>query len=146
MGFSVPAAIGAKIGTPDREVIAFSGDGGFFMNIQELATLSYYNIPIKIIVFNNGHLGMIRQIQDLFYDNRLSACELGNKVDIVSVAKGFGIEADRVIVDDPESGIEKMTNSEGPFLLEVLVDPENYVFPIIPPGRSNMEMIFGRSD
>jgi acetolactate synthase-1/2/3 large subunit len=146
MGFSVPAAIGAKIGTPDREVIAFSGDGGFFMNIQELATLSYYNIPIKIIVFNNGHLGMIRQLQDLFYDNRFSACELGNKVDIVSVAKGFGLEADRVTVDDPESGIEKMSKSDGSFLLEVLVDPENYVFPIIPPGRSNMEMIFGRSD
>ena len=146
MGFSVPAAIGAKMGTPDREVVAFSGDGGFFMNIQELATISYYNIPIKIVVFNNGHLGMIRQMQDLFFKNRLSCCELGNGVDIVAVARGFGIQADRVLVDSPESGIEKMSKSEGPFLLEVMVDPENYVFPIIPPGRSNMEMIYGRSD
>ena len=146
MGFSLPAAIGAKTGTPDREVVVFSGDGGFFMNIQELATISHYNIPIKIVVFNNGHLGMIRQIQDIFYENRLSSCELGDGVDIVSVAKGFGIQADRVLVDSPESGIEKMSKTEGPYLLEVMVDPENYVFPIIPPGRSNMEMIYGRSD
>jgi len=146
MGFSVPAAIGAKTGTPDREVVAFSGDGGFFMNIQELATISYYNIPIKIVVFNNGNLGMIRQMQDIFYENRLSSCELGNSVDIVAVARGFGIQADRVLVDSPDSGIEKMSKTEGPYLLEVLVDPENYVFPIIPPGRSNMEMIYGRSD
>jgi len=146
MGFSLPAAIGAKMGTPDREVVAFAGDGGFFMNIQELATISYYNIPIKIVVFNNGHLGMIRQIQDIFYENRLSSCELGDGVDIVAVAKGFGIQADRVLVDSPEFGIEKMSKTEGPYLLEVMVDPENYVFPIIPPGRSNMEMIYGRSD
>jgi len=146
MGFSVPAAIGAKMGTPDHEVVAFSGDGGFFMNIQELATISYYNIPIKIVVFNNGHLGMIRQMQDLFFKNRISCCELGNGADITAIARGFGIQADRVLVDSPESGIEKMSKSEGPFLLEVMVDPENYVFPIIPPGRSNMEMIYGRSD
>ena len=146
MGFSVPAAIGAKIGAPEREVVAFSGDGGFFMNIQELATISYYNIPVKIIVFNNSHLGMIRQIQDLFYDSRLSSCELGNHADIVAIAKGFGLKAERVAVEKPEEGIDKMAASKGPFLLEVMVDPENYVYPIIPPGRSNMEMIFGRSD
>jgi len=146
MGFSLPAAIGAKTGTPDREVVAFSGDGGFFMNIQELATISHYNIPIKIVVFNNGNLGMIRQMQDLFFENRLSCCELGNGADIVAVARGFGIEADRVLVDSPDFGIEKMSKTEGPYLLEVLVDPDNYVFPIIPPGRSNMEMIYGRSD
>lgn len=146
MGFSVPAAIGAKIGVPERDVIAFSGDGGFFMNIQELATISYYNIPVKIVVFNNSHLGMIRQIQDLFYGSRLSSCELGNHADIVAIAKGFGLQAERVTVENPDDGIEIMAASPGPFLLEVLVDPENYVYPIIPPGRSNMEMIFGRSD
>jgi len=146
MGFSVPAAIGAKIGTPDREVIAFCGDGGFFMNIQELATIRHYNIPIKIVVFNNGHLGMIRQMQDLFYDTRFSDSDLGNSVDIVAIARGFGIPAERVMVDSPETGIETMTKTDGPFLLEVLVEPDNYVFPIIPPGGSNVEMIFGRSD
>jgi acetolactate synthase-1/2/3 large subunit len=146
MGFSVPAAIGAKIGDPEREVVSFSGDGGFLMNVQELATISYYNIPIKMVVFNNGHLGMIRQIQDLFYESRLSSCDLGNHIDMVAIAKGFGIESKRVAVTHPDEGIEQMAASNGPFLLEVMVDPENYVFPIIPPGRSNMEMIFGRSD
>jgi len=146
MGFSVPAAIGAKMGNPESEVVSFSGDGGFLMNVQELATISYYNIPIKMVVFNNGHLGMIRQIQDLFFENRLSSCDLGSHIDMIAIAKGFGIEAKRVAVTHPNEGIEQMAASNGPFLLEVLVDPENYVFPIIPPGRSNMEMIFGRSD
>jgi acetolactate synthase-1/2/3 large subunit len=146
MGFSLPAAIGAKAGTPNRGVVAFVGDGGFYMNIQELATISYYKIPVKIIVFNNGHLGMLRQMQDLFYGSRFSNIELGNNVDMVAVAKGFGISADRVSVEKPEAGIEQMSKTDGPYLLEVMVDPEDYVFPIIPPGRSNMEMIHGRSD
>ncbi len=144
MGFSLPAAMGAKIGSPDREVVAFSGDGGFFMNIQELATVSYYNLPVKIIVFNNGHLGMIRQYQDLFYNARFNACELGDKVDIKAVARGFGIPAEKVSLDNSVAGIEKMRRAQGPYLLEVTVDPNNYVFPIIPPGGSNMEMIYGR--
>jgi acetolactate synthase-1/2/3 large subunit len=103
MGFSVPAAMGAKIGSPDREVVAFTGDGGFFMNIQELATISYYNLPVKIIVFNNSHLGMIRQIQDLFYHSRFNACELGNTVDITAVAKGFGIPGNQEDATGPRS-------------------------------------------
>ncbi len=146
MGFSVPAAIGAKVGAQKQEVVSFSGDGGFYMNIQELATISYYNLPIKIVVFNNSNLGMIRQLQDLFYGARFSNCELGNKVDLVMVAKGFGIDAERVSVNDPESGIEKMRKTDGPYLLEVMVDPDTYVFPLIPPGLSNIEMIYGRSD
>ncbi len=146
MGFSLPAAIGAKIGSPDREVVVFSGDGGFFMNIQELATISYYNLPVKIIVFNNGYLGMIRQFQDLFYNARFNACELGDKVDITAVAQGFGIPAEKVSLDNSVAGIENMRRAQGPYLLEVTVDPNNYVFPIIPPGRSNMEMIYGRPE
>lgn len=144
MGFSLPAAMGAKIGSPDREVVAFTGDGGFFMNIQELATISYYNLPVKIIVFNNGHLGMIRQMQDLFYNSRFNACELGDKVDIRAVAQGFGIPAEKVSLNNSVAGIEKMRRVQGPYLLEVTVDPDNYVFPIIPPGGSNIEMIYGR--
>ncbi|MBW2600301.1 MAG: hypothetical protein JRC60_09720 [Deltaproteobacteria bacterium] len=144
MGFGLPAAMGVKVGMPDHGVIVFSGDGGFFMNIQELATISYYNLPVKIVVFNNGHLGMIRQIQDLFYGSRFNDIELGNKVDIVAIARGFGIQADRVSVENSGSDIEKMCAADGPFLLEVLVDPDTYVFPIIPPGRSNIDMIGGR--
>ncbi len=145
MGFSLPAAMGVQVGAPDRAVVVFSGDGGFFMNIQELVTVTCYQIPIKIVVFNNGHLGMIRQIQDLFYGARFCDIELGtSKVDLVAIAKGFGIEADRVPVDDAAAGIKKMAVSKGPFLLEVTVPPDNYVYPIIPPGKSNIDMISGR--
>jgi len=144
MGFSVPAAIGAKIGVPERAVVAICGDGGFYMNIQELATLSYYNIPVKIVVLNNGHLGMVRQLQDLFYEGRFSTVELGTHVDLVAVAKGFGIPASRISVDDnPEAALSALTSAEGPYLLEVMVDENDYVFPIIPPGQPNISMIHG---
>jgi acetolactate synthase-1/2/3 large subunit len=146
MGFSVPAAIGAQVAAPEQNVVAFSGDGGFFMNMQELATISAYNIPVKIVVFNNGNLGMIRQIQHLFYDSQFADSELGSRVDITAVAKGFGIPSARTEAENPEAGIKEMCTAKGPFLLEVMIDPDTYVFPIIPPGRSNMEMIYGRSD
>jgi acetolactate synthase-1/2/3 large subunit len=147
MGFSLPAAIGAQVGTPGKAVVAISGDGGFYMNIQELATIGYYNLPIKIIIINNGHLGMIKQIQDLFYSSRFNTIDLGSKVDLVAVARGFGIPGSRIMVDeDPRAGIEAMVNTDGPYVLEAMVDPENYVYPIIPPGCSNIEMIHDRLD
>ena len=147
MGFSLPASIGVKVGAPERAVVSISGDGGFFMNIQELATIGYYNLPIKIIVINNGQLGMIRQIQHHFYNGRFNTTDLGRNVDFVAVARGFGIPGCRVNVEeDPRAGIEAMANSEGPFLLEAVVDPENYVYPIIPPGCSNIEMMYERLD
>jgi acetolactate synthase I/II/III large subunit len=145
MGFSVPAAIGAKVGAPDRDVVVICGDGGFYMNIQELATISYYRLPIKIVVINNGHLGMIRQMQDLWYDARFTTSDLGDRVDLVAVAKGFGIPAERVAVDeDPAEAILRMACATGPYMLEAMVDPDNYVYPIIPPGCSNVEMICGK--
>ncbi len=145
MGFSVPAAIGAKVGAPDRDVVVICGDGGFYMNIQELATISYYRLPIKIVVINNGHLGMIRQMQDLWYDARFTTSDLGDRVDLVAVAKGFGIPAERVAVDeDPAEAIARMSGAAGPYMLEAMVDPDNYVYPIIPPGCSNVEMICGK--
>ncbi|MEK6534480.1 MAG: biosynthetic-type acetolactate synthase large subunit [Thermodesulfobacteriota bacterium] len=145
MGFSVPAAIGARVGAPDRDVVVICGDGGFYMNIQELATISYYRLPIKIVVINNGHLGMIRQMQDLFYDARFTTSDLGDRVDLVAVARGFGIPAERVAVDeDPAEAIARMGSAEGPYMVEAMVDPDNYVYPIIPPGASNVEMISGK--
>lgn len=145
MGFSIPAAIGAKVGAPDRAVVVFCGDGGFYMNIQELATISTYRLPIKIVVINNGNLGMIRQMQDLFYEARFTESNLGDKVDLVMVAQGFGIPAERVAVDqDPARAIARMAAAEGPYLIEARVDPDTYVYPIIPPGCSNVEMICGK--
>ncbi|HET57365.1 MAG TPA: biosynthetic-type acetolactate synthase large subunit [Deltaproteobacteria bacterium] len=146
MGFSVPASMGARIGAIDHEVVVFTGDGGFFMNIQELATIGFYNIPVKIVVFNNGNLGMIRQIQHHFYNSRYRDSRLSDLVDITEIAKGFGIPSEKVAAEDPRKGIEKLCGSEGPFLLEVVVDENNYVYPIIPPGKSNVEMIYGRSE
>jgi acetolactate synthase I/II/III large subunit len=145
MGFSVPAAIGAQVGAPDQNVVVICGDGGFYMNIQELATISYYRLPIKIVVINNGHLGMIRQMQDLWYDARFTTSDLGDRVDLVAVAKGFGIPAERVAVDEnPSEAIARMSGAAGPYMLEAMVDPDNYVYPIIPPGCSNVEMICGK--
>ena len=147
MGFSLPASIGVKVGRPERTVVSISGDGGFYMNIQELATISTYRIPIKIVVINNGHLGMIRQMQDLFYDGRFSTDNLGNAVDLVAVAKGFGIPAGRVDVEKgPEAGIAALAQEPGPYLLEAIVHPDNYVYPIIPPGCSNVEMFDGQKE
>jgi acetolactate synthase-1/2/3 large subunit len=145
MGFSVPAAIGAKVGAPDRAVVVICGDGGFYMNIQELATISTYGFPVKIVVINNGHLGMIRQMQDLFYHARFTTSALGDKVDLCAVARGFGIPAERVAVDeDPAAAIGRMSAATGPYMVEAMVDPNNYVYPIIPPGCSNVEMICGK--
>ena len=145
MGFSLPAAIGARVGAPDREVVVICGDGGFYMNIQELATISSYGLPIKVVVINNGHLGMIRQIQDLFYDARFTTSDLGDRVDLTAVAKGFGVPAERVAVDeDPAEAIARMSAAAGPYMIEAMVDQNQYVYPIIPPGRSNVEMICGK--
>ncbi|MBU4121724.1 MAG: biosynthetic-type acetolactate synthase large subunit [Proteobacteria bacterium] len=145
MGFSVPAAIGARVGAPDREVVVICGDGGFYMNIQELATISAYGLPIKVVVINNGHLGMIRQIQDLFYDARFTTSDLGDRVDLTAVAKGFGVPAERVALDeDPAEAIARMSAAAGPYMLEAMVDQNQYVYPIIPPGCSNVEMICGK--
>lgn len=146
MGFSLPAAMGARIGAPDHEVVAFMGDGGFFMNVQELATIGNYNVPVKIVVYNNGNLGMIRQIQHHFYHSRFRDSRLSDRVNISEIARGFGIPSEKVSVQDPGAGIEKLSRAEGPFLLEVLVDEDNFVYPIIPPGKSNIEMIYGRSE
>jgi len=146
MGFSIPAAVGAQVARPDHAVVAVTGDGGCYMNIQELATIGYYRLPVKIVVINNGHLGMIRQLQDLFFDGRLNTIALGSHVDLQTVARGFGIPAARVEAEgDFDEGLDRMGRSPGPFLLEAVIDPDHYVFPMIPPGRSNMEMIYGRT-
>jgi acetolactate synthase-1/2/3 large subunit len=136
MGFALPAAIGAKMGAPDREVVAIIGDGGYQMTIQELGTIFQNKTAVKIMVLNNEHLGMVRQWQELFFESRYASTVMSNP-DFVKIAAGYDIEAARVSERDQLSGaIEKMMAHKGPYFLEVCVENEHNVFPMIPSGAS----------
>ena len=136
MGFALPASMGAQLGQPDRTVIAVIGDGGFQMTIQELGTIAQNKLPVKIIVLNNHFLGMVRQWQQLFFEKRYSFTELQNP-DFITIAKGFGITGHRVDVREGlEDGIQKMIDHPGPYLLEVTIEKEDNVFPMVPTGAS----------
>jgi acetolactate synthase I/II/III large subunit len=136
MGFGLPASMGAQLAAPDRTVIAVIGDGGFQMTIQELGTIVQNKLPVKIIILNNNFLGMVRQWQQLFFEKRYSFTELQNP-DFIMIGKGFGIEGHKVEVrDDLEAGIQKMIDHPGPYLLEVVIEKEDNVFPMVPSGAS----------
>ena len=136
MGFALPAAIGAKMGAPEREVIAIIGDGGYQMTIQELGTIFQTKAAVKIVVLNNEFLGMVRQWQQLFFDKRYASTEMVNP-DFVTIAKGYHIEAQKVTKRENLSGaIEKMIASKSSYFLEVCVEKENNVFPMISTGAS----------
>ncbi len=136
MGFALPAAMGAKQGAPDRQVISVSGDGGYQMTIQELGTIFQYNIGVKVLVLNNEFLGMVRQWQELFFDNRYASTEMVNP-DFVKIAEGYNIPAARVEKrEDLPGAIKTMLETPGPYFLEVRVEKENNVFPMIPTGAS----------
>ncbi|MDD3266327.1 MAG: biosynthetic-type acetolactate synthase large subunit [Burkholderiales bacterium] len=136
MGFALPAAIGAKIANPDREVICVSGDGGIQMNIQELAVIKQEQIPVKILLLNNNYLGMVRQWQELFYEERYSFVDLVNP-DFVAVAQAYGIKARKVSnPDELEAAIDEMLASKEAYFLEVIVEKREKVFPMIPAGSA----------
>ncbi len=136
MGFALPAAIGAKMGAPEREVIAIIGDGGYQMTIQELGTIFQNKLPVKILVLNNEFLGMVRQWQQLFFDKRYAETEMVNP-DFVAIAKGYYIKANRVENrKDLDHSIKEMILSKEPYFLEVCVEKEDNVFPMIPSGES----------
>ena len=136
MGFALPAAFGAKIGDPYREVIAVIGDGGFQMTIQELGTIFQSEAAVKIVILNNNFLGMVRQWQQLFFDKRYASTEMINP-DFVAIAKGYFIEAKKVEKREKLNGeIKKMIEHKGPYLLEVIIEKEDNVFPMIPSGSS----------
>jgi acetolactate synthase-1/2/3 large subunit len=140
MGFALPAAIGAKMGAPKREVIAVIGDGGFQMTIQELGTIFQTGVPVKIVVLNNDFLGMVRQWQQLFFDKRYSSTEMVNP-DFVAIANGYQIESERISKrEDLNESIQKMIDSPNPFFMEVVVGKEDNVFPMIPTGESVSNM------
>ena len=136
MGFCLPASMGAQLGAPDRTVVAVIGDGGFQMTIQELGTIAQNKLPVKIIVLNNNFLGMVRQWQQLFFERRYSFTELQNP-DFIMIGKGFGIDGHKVEKrEDLESSIQKMIEHDGPYLLEVTIEKEDNVFPMVPTGAS----------
>jgi len=141
MGFGLPASIGAKVAFPQREVVAILGDGGFQMTIQELGTISHYQIPVKIVVLNNSYLGMVRQWQEMFYEKRYSQTFLKNP-DFVQIAKGYGIKAERVVKkSDLSMSLDRLVSSKRPYLLEVAVEKEDKIFPMVPAGASLEEII-----
>lgn len=140
MGFALPAALGAKIGVPKREVIAVIGDGGFQMTIQEMATIAQEETPVKIIVLNNGFLGMVRQWQQMFFEKRYSFVNLKNP-DFVTISRGFGIKAERVEKREDLSGaLDRLIASKTAYFLEIKVLKEGNVFPMVPAGAGVTEV------
>jgi acetolactate synthase-1/2/3 large subunit len=136
MGFGLPAAIGAKVGRPDKQIVAFIGDGGFQMTIQELGTILHYRIPVKIIILNNGFLGMVRQWQEMFYKGRYASTELVNP-EFVTIAQGYGITAKKVTIrKELNSSLKELLSAEGPFLLDIAIEKEGNVLPMVEPGAS----------
>jgi acetolactate synthase regulatory subunit len=144
MGFGLPAAIGAQIARPDKTVFALVGDGGFQMSIPELATVANYQLPIKIVVMNNGHLGMVRQWQELFHQNRLCHVELDTFPDAELLAKAYGLRG--LTHDNPKSMaqvLEDVVSTKGPCLLNVHVASYENVYPMVPSGAGIQEMVLG---
>ncbi|HTS24928.1 MAG TPA: biosynthetic-type acetolactate synthase large subunit [Bryobacteraceae bacterium] len=144
MGFGLPAAVGAQFARPDKLVFSLVGDGGFQMAIPELATVASYGLPIKIVVMNNGYLGMVRQWQTLFYNNRLSAVELDCFPDAEKLAGAYGFKGKTI--DKPwelAPALEEAVKEPGPYLLNVKVTPFECVYPMVPAGGAISEMVLG---
>ena len=146
MGFALPAAIGAKYGAPDRTVVAIIGDGGFQMTLQELGTIMQFKPNVKILILNNNFLGMVRQWQELFHQNRYSFVDIQSP-DFVQVAKGYGIAGQSVSKREGLKGaLKEMLDHDGSYLLEVMVGKENNVFPMVPQGRGVAEIVLCKEE
>lgn len=144
MGYGLPAGMAAKLARPDAHVVTISGDGSFIMNIQELATLRRYNIALKILLLDNSMLGLVRQWQELFFDGNFSEVDLSDNPDFAAVARAFGIEAFRITRrEEVSAGIDRLLDASGPCLAHVLIDPMENVWPLVPPGKNNAEMMHG---
>lgn len=146
MGYALPAAIGACYGAPDRTVVAIIGDGGFQMTLQELGTIMQFKPNVKILILNNNFLGMVRQWQQLFHEKRYSFVDIQSP-DFVQVAKGFGIPGKSISQrTELNAALEELLNTNGSFLLEVMVGKENNVFPMVPQGRGVAEIVLCKEE
>jgi acetolactate synthase-1/2/3 large subunit len=144
MGYGVPAGIGACLADPTATVVTVTGDGSIMMNIQELATLKRYNIPLKILLLDNAALGMVRQWQELFFDGNYSEVDLSDNPDFAELARAFGLQAFTVERrDQVAAAIDRLLTTEGPVLAHVKIDPRANVWPLVPPGKSNADMLQG---
>ncbi len=160
MGYGFPAAVGVQVGNKDKKVFALAGDGSFQMNCQELATVAKNKLPINIIIFNNGYLGMVRQWQEMFYERRYSSVCLRKQddcppgcsspgdhcpimiPDFVKLAEAYGIKAKRVSKkEDVRSALEWASDSPEPILIDFIIEEEENVFPMVPPGGSLDKMV-----
>jgi acetolactate synthase-1/2/3 large subunit len=142
MGFGLPAAVGAQVARPEDTVICISGDGSFMMNVQELGTVKRKQLPLKILLLDNQRLGMVRQWQQLFFSERYSETDLSDNPDFLTLASAFGIPGQRITrKDQVEAALDAMLNSDGPYLLHVSIDELENVWPLVPPGASNSQML-----
>ena len=142
MGFGLPAAIGAALERPDKQIVCFSGDGSLMMNIQELATAAELNTNVKVVLCNNNSLGLVHQQQTLFYGKNIFASNFSRSMDFGMIARGFGVAAyDLGKCENPEATLAEALNTNGPALINVPIDVDHRVFPMVPPGGANSEMI-----
>ena len=141
MGFSVPAGMGAALANPDRPVIVLTGDGSLLINIQELATIAENNLDVRICVLNNGHLGLVRQQQELFYGERYVASRFESRPDYAAIARGFGMRGHTLRLPYDEAELGAALEGRGPVLLDIEVPETQNVYPMVPPGKSNVEAI-----
>ncbi|MFP1731068.1 acetolactate synthase 2 catalytic subunit [Lonsdalea quercina] len=142
MGFGVPAAVGAQVARPDDTVICISGDGSFMMNIQELGTIKRKHLPTKIVLLDNQRLGMVRQWQELFFEERYSETTLSDNPDFLTLASAFGIPGQSITRKDQiDSALNALLSSDGPYLLHVSIDSYENVWPLVPPGAGNESML-----
>ncbi|MDR0183778.1 acetolactate synthase 2 catalytic subunit [Lysobacter arvi] len=142
MGFGLPAAIGAQMQSPGAHVVCVSGDGSFLMNVQELATLRRYGLPVKIVLLDNQALGMVRQWQELFFDRRYSEIDLSDNPDFGAIAAAFGVQALHVDrAESVEAALQALLAADGPALLHVAIDQAANVWPLVPPNHNNAQML-----
>ena len=142
MGFGLPVAIGASLVNTDKTILCFSGDGSILMNIQELATLADFNLNVKVIILTNHHLGLVRQQQNLFYNEHYIASQFISNPDFATIAKGFGINScDLATENDPLKKLDEILSKSGPWVINIPIEECENVLPMVAPGKSNLEMI-----
>jgi acetolactate synthase-1/2/3 large subunit len=142
MGFGLPAAIGAQVGAPHKQVVDIAGDGSIQMNIQELATAVQYNLPVKVVILNNGFLGMVRQWQELFYKRRYSSTKFAHAPDFVKLAEAYGAVGLRAKKPEEVASVLKQgLECNKPVIMDFIVEPEESVYPMVPAGVSIKKML-----